>query len=150
MLEAKKRLAGISPEKKKTYKSFRFSLGERKLKKSSPRGFHVHLLSLPLQIRMHQRNMVITTNDISQRTQSLLYPLNLDLIGQGVSQMLQFLVGSRCRNQQTILVSNDQTAHDTGSGNGGVADGDDVLEFGLEDGVEVLRGADSDDGVGVC
>jgi hypothetical protein len=99
---------------------------------------------------MHQRNMVITTNDISERTQSLLYPLNLDRIGEGVSQMLQFLIGSRCRHQQTVLVSHGQTADNTGSGNGGVADGDDVLEFGLEDGVEVLRGADGDDGVGVC
>jgi hypothetical protein len=99
---------------------------------------------------MHQRNMVITANDIPQRTQSLLYPLDLHRIGQCIPQMLQFLVRSRCRDQQAVLVADGQTADDAGAGDGGVADGDDVLEFGLEDGVEVLRGADCDDGVGVC
>jgi hypothetical protein len=99
---------------------------------------------------MHERNMVITTDNISQSTKSLLYPLDLDRIGESVSQMLQFLIGSRCRHKQTILVSHGQTADNSGSGDRGVADGDDVLEFGLEDGVEVLRGADGDDGVGVC
>lgn len=94
--------------------------------------------------------MVIAANDIPQRTQPLLYPLDLNRVRQGIPQMLQFLVG-RCRgHKQAILVADGQTPHDTGSGDGGVADGDDVLEFGLEDGVEVLRGADGDDGVGVC
>ena len=31
-----------------------------------------------------------------------------------------------------------------------MADGNDILEFGFEDTVEVLRGADGDNGVGVC
>jgi nitric oxide reductase activation protein len=99
---------------------------------------------------MHKRNMVITTNDISQRTKSFLYPLNLHRIRQGIPQMLQLLIRRSSRNKQTILIADGQTADNTGSGNGGVADGDDVLEFGLEDGVEVLRGADCDDSVGVC
>lgn len=99
---------------------------------------------------MHQRNVVITANDIPQCTQSLLYPLDLNRIGECIPQVLQLLVRSRCRDQQTILVADGQTADDAGAGDGGMADGDDVLEFGLEDGVEVLRGADGNDGVGVC
>jgi hypothetical protein len=31
-----------------------------------------------------------------------------------------------------------------------MADGDDILQLGFEDGVEVLGRADGDDGVGVC
>jgi hypothetical protein len=54
---------------------------------------------------MHKRNMIITTNDISQRTQSLLYPLNLDRLGERIPQMLQLLIRSRCRNQQAIFVA---------------------------------------------
>lgn len=94
--------------------------------------------------------MIITANHIPQRTQPLLYTLDFDRIGKRIPQMLEFLV-SRCGgHQQAVLVANSQTADDASSCDGGVADGDDVLEFGLEDGVEVLRGADGDDGVRVC
>lgn len=94
--------------------------------------------------------MVVTTNDISQRTQALLYPLDLHRVGKGITQMLQLLIRSRCRDEQTIFIADSQTADDAGAGDRSVADWDDVLEFGLEDGVEVLRGADCDNGVGVC
>ncbi len=99
---------------------------------------------------MHKRNMIITANHIPQRTQPLLYTLDLDRIWKRIPQMLEFLVGRCGGHQQAVLVADSQTADDAGAGDGSVADGDDVLEFRLEDGVEVLRGADGDDGVGVC
>jgi hypothetical protein len=40
-----------------------------------------------------------------------------------------------------------QPAHYPGAGNGGVADGYDILQLCFEDGVEVLRRANRDEGV---
>lgn len=45
---------------------------------------------------MHQRNMVITANDIAQRGQALFYALDLDMVRQRIPQVLQFLVCCCC------------------------------------------------------
>lgn len=63
--------------------------------------------------------------------------------------MLQLLVGGGRWHQQTLSVSGGQATDDVGAGDGAVADWDDVLELGLEDGVEVLGSADGDESVGV-
>ncbi|RYF35151.1 MAG: hypothetical protein EOO38_29060 [Cytophagaceae bacterium] len=52
--------------------------------------------------------------------------------------MLQFLVGCGGGDEQAFLVAGGQAADDAGSGNGGVADGYDILEFGFEDTARVL------------
>ena len=44
-------------------------------------------------------------------------------------------------------VSCGEAADDSRAGDGGVGDGDHVLEFGFEDAVEVFGGADGDEGV---
>lgn len=51
--------------------------------------------------------------------------------------MLELLVGRRTRYQQSILVSDGESAHKTGASNGRRDDGDDVAELGLEYGEEV-------------
>jgi len=53
--------------------------------------------------------------------------------------MLQFLVGGGGWDEETVSVSSGQTAYYTRTGDGGVDDGDDIGELGLEDGVEVGR-----------
>ncbi len=63
--------------------------------------------------------------------------------------MLQLLVGGRSWDQKTLSVSGGQATNDVGAGDCAVADWDDILELGLEDGVEVLGSADGDKGVGV-
>lgn len=47
--------------------------------------------------------------------------------------MLELLVGCGGGNEETLLVTGSQTADDAGSGDCGVADGNDILEFGFED-----------------
>lgn len=64
--------------------------------------------------------------------------------------MLKFLVGCRGGNEETVFVSGRQAADNSRAGDGGVRYGDYVLELGFEDAVEVFRGADGDEGVGVC
>ena len=63
--------------------------------------------------------------------------------------MLQLLVRRRGGDEQALAIACRETPDDAGAGDGAVADGDDVLEFGFEDAVEVLGGADGDEGVGV-
>lgn len=64
--------------------------------------------------------------------------------------MLKLLIGRRCRYKQAFAITGRETAYYAGAGDGGVADGDHVLQLGLEDRVEVFGSADGDEGVGVC
>lgn len=98
---------------------------------------------------MHKRDMVIAANDIAQRTQPLLNALDSNLVGNRVSQVLQLLVGGASGDEQALAVAGRQSAHDACAGNGRVADGNHVLQLGFEDGVEVFRGANRDEGVRV-
>lgn len=49
--------------------------------------------------------MVIAANDISQCRETLFYPLDLDVVGQGIPQMLQFLVCGCCGDKEAVAVS---------------------------------------------
>ena len=113
-------------------------------------GRHSHLLTLPLEIRMHDRNAIVAFHHIPQRTEPFLDAHDLDLIRYRVPQVLQLLIGRAGRDQKTPSVAGGQAADDARAGDGAVADGDDVLELGLEDAVEVFGCAQGDEGVGVC
>jgi hypothetical protein len=52
--------------------------------------------------------------------------------------MLEFLVGCGGGDEETAFVACSEAADDARSGDGGVADGDDVLEFGFENTARVL------------
>lgn len=108
------------------------------------------LLRLALQIGMYERNMVVGADDVAERGQALFDSLDLDAIRDRIAEMLQFLVGGRGRYEQPFAVACCEAPYDACAGDGGVADGNDVLQFGFEDGVEVLGGADGDEGVGIC
>lgn len=64
--------------------------------------------------------------------------------------MLQFLICRRRWDEQAFTVASSQTAYDARAGDGAMADGYDILEFGFEDGVEGLTATDCDEGEGVC
>lgn len=49
--------------------------------------------------------MVIATDDITERGQALFYTLDLHIIGQCVSQVLQFLVCCCCGDKESLAVS---------------------------------------------
>lgn len=54
---------------------------------------------------MDQRHMVVTADDVSERRQSLLDPLDLDAVRNRVSQVLEFLVGGGGRDEETFAVT---------------------------------------------
>ena len=91
------------------------------------------LLRLALQVRVHERDVVVGADDVSERREALFDPLDFDAIRDAVAQVLQLLVRGRGGHQQAFAVAGGQAADDTGAGDGGVADGDYALEFGFED-----------------
>lgn len=56
--------------------------------------------------------------------------------------MLQLLIRRRGRYEEAMSVSGGKSTDNTGAGDGGVDDGDDVLKLRLEDGVEVGGGGE--------
>lgn len=93
--------------------------------------------------------MIIAANHIPQRAQPLLDALDLDLVRNAVAQVLQLLVRRRRRHEQPLAVAGREAPDDARARDGRVADGDDVLQLGLEDRVEVLRRADGDERIAV-
>jgi len=49
-------------------------------------------LCFAIDVWMYEGDVVVACDDVSERRQSLLYPLNGDGIWKGVSKMLKFLV----------------------------------------------------------
>jgi hypothetical protein len=91
------------------------------------------LFRLALQVRVHERDVVVGADDVAERRQALLDSLDLDAVRDAVAQVLQLLVRGRGRDQQAFAVAGGQAADDARAGDGGVADGDDALELGFED-----------------
>ena len=63
--------------------------------------------------------------------------------------LLQLLVCCRVGDEQPVPVAHRHPAQDPAAADGGVHHGDDLVELGLEGGVEVLAAADGDEAVRV-
>lgn len=99
---------------------------------------------------MDERDVIVRADHIPQCRQPLLNPLDLDFVRYAVAEMLQFLVGGGGGDEQTFAVAGRQAPDDARAGDGAVGDGNDVLEFGFEDGVEGFAGAERDKAVRVA
>ena len=106
-------------------------------------------LCVGLEIRVHERDVVVAGDDVAERGEALVDAADGDGVGEGVAQVLQFLVGGGGREQQAVAVSGGEAPDDACAGDGGGDDGDDVRELGFEDRVEGFRGAEADERVGV-
>lgn len=78
---------------------------ERKEKTRVTGGLNVHLFSLALQIRVHERNVVVAADHIAQRGQPLFYTLDLHRVRQRIAQMLQFLVCRSRGHEKAVTVT---------------------------------------------
>jgi hypothetical protein len=92
-----------------------------------------YLLRLALNVWVYKRDVVVAAYYVPERRQALFYPLDLDAVWYRVAQVLELLVGRGGRDEKAALVAGGQAADYSRAGNCGVADGDDVLEFGFED-----------------
>lgn len=91
------------------------------------------LFRFALEIRVHEGDVVVGANDVAKGGEALFDALDLYTVRDAVSQVLQFLVGGRGGDEQAFAVTGGQAADDACAGDGGVADGNDILELGFED-----------------
>lgn len=105
------------------------------------------LFSLALEVWVDEGDVVVGGDDVAEGGEALLDAGDADAVGEGIAQMLQFLVGCGGGNEEALAVAGGEAADDAGAGDGGADGGDDVLQFGFEDGVEVFRGAEGNQGV---
>ena len=108
------------------------------------------LLRLAVDVRVHQRDMVVARDHVSERREPLFDALERDGVRERVSQVLQLLVGRRRGHEEPVAVARGETANDARAADGGVHDGEHVAELGLEGGVEVGAALDGGEAVRVC
>ena len=96
---------------------------------------------------MDQRDVIVTSNHVAQRAQSLVHTLDRYRWRQGIPQVLKFLVGRGGRHEESVSVPGGQTADDARAGDGGVNNGDDIGKLGFEDRVKVRGGAQGGEAV---
>jgi hypothetical protein len=108
------------------------------------------LLRLAINIRVHQRDVIVASDHVPKRRESLLNALKSNGVREGISQVLQFLVRRCGRYEEPVAVAGGETADDAGAADGGVYYGDHVAELGFEGGVEVGAALDGGEAVGIC
>jgi hypothetical protein len=127
---------------------------ERVLSDASAEGLHAEhitddFLGFAGDVGVDEGDVVVAADAVSEGRETLLDALDLDGVGQRVSNVLQFLVGGDGGQEQAVLVAGDEAADGAGLADGDVDDGNVVGELLLEDGVEVLRRAEGTEAVGV-
>jgi hypothetical protein len=108
-----------------------------------------NFLRLAVNVRVYQRNVIITSDDVTERRKSFFDTLKRNSVREGVAQVLQFLVRRRRGYEETVAVAGGETADDARAADGGVHDGDHVAELGFEGRVEVGAALDGGETVGI-
>mmetsp|Transcript_11303 Transcript_11303/g.32569 ORF Transcript_11303/g.32569 Transcript_11303/m.32569 type:complete len:202 (-) Transcript_11303:230-835(-) len=108
------------------------------------------LFRFPIRVWMYESDVIVGTNNVTESRQSFLDALDHDLVGQRVSEVLQFLVRGGVGDQQSPDVSHRGSSHVSSSPDGGVNHGDVFDQLGFEGRVEILRASDSGEGVRIC
>ena len=108
------------------------------------------LLRLAINIRVHERDVIVASDHVPERREPLLDTLKSNRVREGIPQVLQFLVRRRGRHEEPVAVAGGETADDAGAADGGVHYWDHVAELGFEARVEVGAALDGGEAVGVC
>ena len=65
-----------------------------------------NLLGFFVEVRVNESDVIIASDDVPQGRESLLDSLNLNLVRQGIPQMLEFLVCCGEWDDESVAVSN--------------------------------------------
>ena len=71
------------------------------------------LFGFLVQIGMDESDVIVAGNDIAQRRQTLFAPSEANVVRQRITNVLQFLIRGRRRNEKAMAIAHCQTAHDT-------------------------------------
>lgn len=107
------------------------------------------LLRLAVEVRVHERHVVVRDDAVAERREPLVDALHHDGVGQRVADVLQLLVGRRVGQQQPALVADGHAPHEARARDGRVHDRDVIRQLGLERAVEVLGPAHAHEAVRV-
>lgn len=107
------------------------------------------LLRLAVQVRVHERHVVVRGDAVAECRQPLLHALHDDRVRQRVADVLHLLVRGGAGQQQAALVAHGHAAHEAAAGDAGVHHRDVVGQLRLERAVEVLRAAHAHEAVRV-
>jgi hypothetical protein len=105
------------------------------------------LLRLAVDIGVHQRDVIVASDHVPKRRESLLNALKGNGVREGISQVLQFLVRRCGRYEEPVAVAGGETADDAGAADGCVHYRDYVAELGFEGGVKVRAALDGGEAV---
>ena len=108
------------------------------------------LLRLAIDIRVDERDVVVASDHVPERRETLLDALKSDGFRECISQVLQFLVGRCGWDEEPVAVAGGETADDAGATDGGVYYGDYFSELGFEGRVEVGAALDGGEAVRIC
>ena len=64
------------------------------------------LLGLSVEVGVYEGDVVVASYHVAQSGQSLFHALDSDLVREGVSDLLQFLICRRIRHQEAVSVAN--------------------------------------------
>jgi hypothetical protein len=92
----------------------------------------------PIRIGMNQSDVIIGGDDIAQSTKSFFNALDDDLVGKGIAQMIQFLIGGGIGDEQSSDIANRGATDKATACNGSVQDGNVISELGFQDGIKVF------------
>ena len=97
-----------------------------------------HVFRLSINIRMHQRHVIVGGYDIPERRQALFNALHDDAVGKRIAQVLEFQVRRGVGNEQSPTIPDRRASDEATAGNRGVNDGNVIAQFGFKDGKEVF------------
>ena len=98
---------------------------------------------------MNKGNVVVAADDVAECRESFLDTLDLNAVRQTVPEMLKFLVGGLCGDEESAAVACSHAADDTSACDSGVGDGNGVSQLSFKGGIEVLRPTQRHEAVGI-
>lgn len=98
---------------------------------------------------MDEGDVVVGADAVTEGGKAFLDTLNLYGVGEGIADVLKFLIGGDGGDKETVLVAGDEATNGAGFTDCGVDDGDVISELLFEDGVEVLGSTEGTEAVSV-
>lgn len=86
-----------------------------------------------VELRVHQRHVVVARDDVAERGETLFDALDDDLVGEAVAEHLQLLVGGGARDEQALSVAGGEASDAAHSSDGRVHDWNVLGELLFED-----------------
>ena len=108
-------------------------------------GIADNLLGLAAEIGVDQADVIVADAAVTEGGEALLDAGQLDVVGEGVTEVLELLIGADGGHDEAVTVTNAEATNDAGGTNGGVDHRDVASKLLLEDGVEVLAGSTGGD-----